>query len=158
VPIPLRNESCDVLWPKFDTDWLCSTPAQCNTYLNTTEEVWCGRPEDQRKNGFDLIETSSDQAANDELIMWNIINFDDFFSSMRSIFVAITLEGWVLMMYNYSDSNSPWLSSGFFILLVIFGAFFALNLVLAEVMESFYASRAEDVELEAKKLMADKKE
>jgi len=90
--------------------------------------------------------------------MWNIINFDDFFSSMRSIFVAITLEGWVLMMYNYSDSNSPWLSSGFFILLVIFGAFFALNLVLAEVMESFYASRAEDVELEAKKLMADKKE
>ena len=91
--------------------------------------------------------------------MWNIINFDNFFYSMRSIFVAITLEGWVLMMYNYSDANSPWLSAGFFILLVIFGAFFALNLVLAEVMESFYQSQAEDEkEREKEKQSKEKKE
>ena len=77
--------------------------------------------------------------------MWNIINFDSFPYSMRSIFVAITLEGWINMTYNYSDSNSPWLSAIFFILLVIFGSFFALNLVLAEVMESFYSSQAEDL-------------
>ena len=75
--------------------------------------------------------------------MWNIINFDNFGSSMRSIFVAITLEGWILMMYNYSDASSPFLSSAFFILLVIFGSFFALNLVLAEVMVSFYEQEAE---------------
>lgn len=56
---------------------------------------------------------------------------------MRSIFVAISLEGWVLMMYNYMDANSPTLSCIFFILLVVFGSFFSLNLVLAEIMESF---------------------
>ena len=66
---------------------------------------------------------------------------------MRSIFVAITLEGWVNMMYNYSDSNSPALSAIFFILLVIFGAFFALNLVLAEVMVSFEQGVYEEEEI-----------
>ena len=63
---------------------------------------------------------------------------------MRSIFVAITLEGWVLMMYNYSDGSSEILSPLFFIFLVIFGAFFALNLVLAEVIDSYYTSREEE--------------
>jgi hypothetical protein len=79
--------------------------------------------------------------------MWNIINFDNFGTSMRSIFVAITLEGWVNMMYNYSDANSPALSAIFFILLVIFGAFFALNLVLAEVMVSFEQGVYEEEEI-----------
>ena len=83
--------------------------------------------------------------------MWNIINFDSFPYSMRSIFVAITLEGWINMTYNYADASSPWLSAIFFILLVIFGSFFALNLVLAEVMESFYSSQAEDLTKQADK-------
>jgi hypothetical protein len=37
--------------------------------------------------------------------MFDIINFNNFPASMRSIFVAISLEGWILMLYNYSDSN-----------------------------------------------------
>ena len=72
--------------------------------------------------------------------MFDIINFNNFPAAMRSIFVAISLEGWILMLYNYSDANSPGLVSVFFIFLVIFGAFFALNLVLAEVIESYYSS------------------
>ena len=42
------------------------------------------------------------------------------------------------MMYNYYDASSPLISVVFFILLVVGGAFFALNLVLAQIMESFY--------------------
>ena len=75
--------------------------------------------------------------------MFDIINFNNFPASMRSIFVAISLEGWILMLYNYSDSNQPFLVSVFFIFLVIFGAFFALNLVLAEVIDSYYTNAAE---------------
>ena len=41
-------------------------------------------------------------------------------------------------MYNYMDSNSPFFSALYFILLVFFGAFVAINLVLAQIMESFY--------------------
>ena len=51
--------------------------------------------------------------------------------AMLTVFVAITLEGWSLMMLNYMDAGSTWISPIFFISLVIFGAFFALNLVLA---------------------------
>lgn len=58
---------------------------------------------------------------------------------MLAIFVAITLEGWVLMMYSYMDAFQPVFSVLFFVTLVVFGAFFALNLVLAQIMESFYA-------------------
>ena len=50
---------------------------------------------------------------------------------MLTIFVAVTLENWVFMMYNYYDASSPLISVVFFILLVVGGAFFALNLVLA---------------------------
>ena len=47
------------------------------------------------------------------------------------------------MMYNYMDSSSPIVSVIFFTVLVVFGAFFALNLVLAQIMESFYEQRKE---------------
>ena len=126
---------------------LCRTDEQCFKYsgLNYT----CGLP-----STFD-IPVSSDNPEEEELIQWNIINFDNFGNSMRSIFVAITLEGWVNMMYNYSDANSPVLSAIFFILLVIFGAFFALNLVLAEVMNSFEQGVQEEEEKQRKQ---DKKE
>jgi Na+/phosphate symporter len=60
---------------------------------------------------------------------------------MFTVFTVITLEGWSLMMMNYSDAGQPIVSPIFFILVVILGAFFALNLVLAEVMESFERSK-----------------
>jgi len=41
------------------------------------------------------------------------------------------------MMYNYMDSNSPAISIFFFCMLVIFGSFFAMQLVLAQIMDSF---------------------
>lgn len=42
------------------------------------------------------------------------------------------------MMYNYMDSNDSFISVIFFCLLIIFGAFFTMNLVLAQIMDSFY--------------------
>ena len=85
------------------------------------------------------MEMASDDVSGEkqELIFYNIVSFDNIFKALLLIFQAITLEGWSLMMYNYSDSNGPLVTSLFFCSLVIFGAFFALNLVLAEVMDSF---------------------
>ena len=57
-------------------------------------------------------------------------------------------------MYNYMDCNSGPVSIIFFVLVVIIGNFLLLNLVLAQIMESFYASQEierEKVELAAKK-------
>jgi RsiW-degrading membrane proteinase PrsW (M82 family) len=91
------------------------------------------------------LPVETDNLDKDELAFFNIINFDNYGRAMLSIFVAITLEGWVLMMYNYMDSFQPTFSVVFFVFLVVFGAFFALNLVLAQIMESFYAQRGEDL-------------
>jgi hypothetical protein len=40
-------------------------------------------------------------------------------------------------MYNYMDSNNTYISALYFITLVIFGAFFIMNLVLAQIIESY---------------------
>jgi hypothetical protein len=41
------------------------------------------------------------------------------------------------MMYNCSDANSPAFSVVFFLLLILIGTYFALNLVLGQIMESW---------------------
>lgn len=40
-------------------------------------------------------------------------------------------------MYNYMDSNSYWISIIYFCFMVVFGSFFAMQLVLANIMDSF---------------------
>lgn len=48
-------------------------------------------------------------------------------------------------MYNYSETGSPIISVTFFILLVLMGAFFTMNLVLAIIVDSY--DRVEDQKL-----------
>ena len=57
---------------------------------------------------------------------------------MLTIFHVLSLENWTDgMMYNYMDSNNTYISALYFITLVIFGAFFIMNLVLAQIIESY---------------------
>jgi hypothetical protein len=57
------------------------------------------------------------------------------------LFQAITLEGWSMMMYNVMDTENPIVTFIFFSMLVIFGSFFAIQLVLGEVMRNWDAER-----------------
>ena len=43
----------------------------------------------------------------------------------------ITLEGWVIVMYNLMDSNITWMAVIFCTSLIIIGSFFLLNVILA---------------------------
>lgn len=58
-------------------------------------------------------------------------------------------------MYNYMDSNDYWISVIYFCFMVIFGSFFAMQLVLAQIMESFNKDReikeSEEVKEETEK-------
>ena len=56
---------------------------------------------------------------------------------MLTIFVSITLEGWTKFMYNLTDADSSLFAGLYFTLLVVFGSFFLLNLILAVIMDSF---------------------
>ena len=55
---------------------------------------------------------------------------------------VLTLEGWSDLTYNYSDANDPTISVIFFVGIVLMGAFYAMNLVLGQIMEKF-AEQAE---------------
>lgn len=43
-------------------------------------------------------------------------------------------------MYNFSDAGSPTISVIFFVMVVLLGAFFTMNLVLAIIVDAFDAA------------------
>lgn len=93
----------------------------------------CGRVYEEY--GLDPIEY--DDIRNIELIMYGIPGFDNVAQGFLTIFQILTLESWVYLMYNYSDTGTPAISIIFFILVVLLGAFFTMNLVLAIIVDSF---------------------
>jgi hypothetical protein len=87
------------------------------------------------------LSVNSDEPWNQELIFFNIVCFDNFLKAFLMLFQAITLEGWAFMMYNVMDTENPLVTFIFFSMLVIFGSFFAIQLVLGEVMRNWDAER-----------------
>ena len=54
------------------------------------------------------------------------------------VFTSVTLEGWVDVMYAlYASYGMNTLVSIYFLLLVVFGSFFVLNLAMAVIMEEY---------------------
>ncbi|GMH60361.1 hypothetical protein TrRE_jg11189 [Triparma retinervis] len=85
---------------------------------------------------------------------FGMTTFDDFPRAFVSIFQSITMEGWVDIMYILSDAKGKLLASVFFGILIIFGSFFVLNLLLA-VLEENYATGKEEQEAEKKEKAED---
>lgn len=118
----------------------------------------CGNVYD--KAGLDPVDY--DDVRNIELIMFGIPGFDNVAQGFLTIFQILTLESWVNLMYNYQDTGTSAISVIFFILIVIFGAFFAMNLVLAVIVEEFNAgaerikAKKEADEAEAKLMVESK--
>lgn len=78
-----------------------------------------------------------DKPWTQDLIMYDIVNFNNVPIALFTTFQCLTLEGWTLLMYNYMDSNNPYIAVIYFCFMVIFGSFFAMQLVLANIMDSF---------------------
>lgn len=74
------------------------------------------------------------------------MNFDNIIYAMITIFEALTLEGWSLQMYALMDSGNEVLAIIFYMILITFGSYFILNLILAVIMGSF--TKFENQELE----------
>ena len=69
--------------------------------------------------------------------MWGYRTFDSMFESMLSIFQCITTENWAHIMYMFSDSSGAVVTPMIFCLLLLFGAYFVLNLILAVLGDNF---------------------
>ena len=61
-------------------------------------------------------------------------------SSSLIIMQTITLSDWRFAMYSVQDAYSPIVGGVFFVLLVIFGGFFLINLALAAIWDTFAAN------------------
>ncbi len=110
------------MWPiDYSIDRLCQNQT-CD---------FCGNPED-----YDMS-LANENVSSDAMINYGITTFDHLIDGMITIFQVLTLDDWTSIMYNYMDSNSTGITVFFFCILVVFGSFFMLNLILAVIMESF---------------------
>eukprot|EP01135_Chromosphaera_perkinsii_P012279 Nk52_evm16s2630 gene=Nk52_evmTU16s2630 len=71
---------------------------------------------------------------------FGITTFDNMFLSMIVVFQCLTMEGWVDVMYAIQAQTIYW-AWIYFVSLVIFGSFFALNLVLGVLSGEFSRQR-----------------
>ena len=145
-------------WPIVDTfSWLCKNDDDCKKLIGLfgpedLEVFKCGASIDYgiKAGGIDKI----DNTIENEQILFDVVNFNHMGLAFLTIFQSLTMESWTTLMYNFMDSNNIGISVFFFIFLVIFGAFFTMQLVLAEIIESFQreklmrASEAADAEVE----------
>ena len=99
----------------------CSTVGtSCNGLGSMPEEYICGQ---------DLENPNMD-----------ITSFDNVFDSAILVWQVITLEGWTYIMY-ITETTTSELASGFFIIIVMIGAFFLVNLTLAVITIFFIESQ-----------------
>ena len=93
----------------------------------------CGAVYD--KYGLDPAEY--DGVKDMELLMYDIPGFNNVGQAFLTIFQILTLESWVNLMYNYSDASGSALSTIFFILVILIGTFFTMNLLIATIVEAY---------------------
>ena len=84
-----------------------------------------------------------------------ITSFDNILGAWLAIFQCISMEGWVDIMYWTQDAVSEY-SSWYFVVTIILGSFFAINLALAVLYVSFTTERKTDKEQHSDELAAEK--
>lgn len=96
----------------------------------------------------------TDACSTGEVCLYTPINpnagasgFDTVFDAFLSIFQAVSLEGWSDFLHQLAVS-SPIASPIYFIALVVFGAFFVMNLYVVVMCESYLRTRETLEELE----------
>ena len=74
-------------------------------------------------------------------------NFDNMFSAFVTLFQAVTMEGWTIIMYHMMDAAWPAISVFLFVTLFAVGSMLILNLVLGAIVGAL--DDEEDAEVEA---------
>ena len=95
--------------------------------------MYCGNP---IEFGIDL---KDEGVFEDISIQYNVSAFDNILNSILAVFQIITMDSWTLIMYNLVDGSGKlnFLPIIFGLILVIFGSYFTLNLLLAVIMQAF---------------------
>ena len=81
---------------------------------------------------------------------FGITSFDNMGWAWLTIFQCISMEGWTEVMYHTMDAVSVW-SWVYYVLIIILGSFFAVNLALAVLYVHFVGANAVTHDLERRK-------
>ncbi|KAA0147079.1 hypothetical protein FNF31_07654 [Cafeteria roenbergensis] len=112
---------------------------------------FCGSNYDSVQNAR-FANTALTEAGNfDGSLNWGLTTFDHIFLGVSAIFQSITMEGWTDIMYMVMDSYNGVAAGVYFVVLILFGSFFLLNLLLAVISEQFNESQKLELEAKAKK-------
>jgi voltage-dependent calcium channel L type alpha-1D len=88
---------------------------------------------------------------NDTFINYGVLTFDHIGKALLTIFQILTNDNWALTMYNLMLVDWPILAPIFLCVLVIFGSFFIMNIILAVILDAFI--RVQQDELRTKFLV-----
>ena len=92
---------------------------------------------------FGLNPWDFDNVRDNENILYGVPGFDDFGQALLTVFQVCTLEGWASLMYIYADAGlSPIYAYIGFPAVVTVGSFFTLNLILAQIIDSYFEQQA----------------
>jgi hypothetical protein len=76
------------------------------------------------------------------------LSYDNCLWAFVTIFQAVSLEGWVDQMYMLSVTTNPTMTMLYYVLLVVLGAMFIVNLFLAVIFEAFMKNQDMNEETE----------
>lgn len=80
-------------------------------------------------------------------------NFDNLGSAMVTLFQAVTMEGWTIIMYHMMDAAWPAISVFLFLTLFAVGSMLVLNLVLGVIADALGDEEDAEMEAEAEKTL-----
>ena len=134
--LPHNNEGmyyCKNPWPVYEPaeflgDYDEYSP-QSRTYCGSEFDRWGNERFTYRKAPYGYSRMLA--ATYNENFNWGFTSFDTFGASMTTIFQCVSMEGWTAVLYMGIDVAGYGFSSFLFIGLILIGAFFVLNIVLA---------------------------
>jgi hypothetical protein len=147
---PWQQEHLDCDWPIADVEdvsHLCSPPGRYG--LGTCPAgSHCGSDFDEFGNSRFTTARAKNQRSSvyQEDFDWGFNHFPNFFEACITIFQCITLEGWSPIMYRVMDAYDPVLAVSYFVILILFGAFCVVNLVLSVLWDSFVNNQRDKIE------------
>ncbi|XP_072152992.1 voltage-dependent T-type calcium channel subunit alpha-1G isoform X2 [Bemisia tabaci] len=145
-------------YPDEEKDYICSRPDDSGMHLcsdlppTKLGNLVCTEP---------ALPFSKNAPTNTSCVNWNqyyseckpqgqnpfqgTISFDNIGLAWVTIFLVISLEGWTDIMYYVQDAHSFW-DWIYFVLLIVIGSFFMINLCLVVIATQFSETKKREME------------